>query len=71
MDLLCLKVLRLYIVGVLQRMPSLYAPRRELLFPSDSVEATRPNMTKLKRLTHRHVGKEAFCCCEREFLPYE
>jgi len=41
-------------------MPSLYAARRELLFPSDSVEATRPNLTKLKRLTHRHIGKATF-----------
>lgn len=31
--------------------------RREVCFPPDSVEATRPNFTKLKRITHRQLGK--------------
>jgi len=54
-----------YVIALQQRIPSLYATRRELVFPSDSVEATRPNLTKLKRLMQKHIGNAAFTadCC--------
>ena len=33
-----------------------YAPKRDIQFPADSVEATQPLLKKRRRVTHRELG---------------